>query len=240
MPWKDDNKIWFNPAYVHSCCVEMVQKKGIDAIKKEGRLKDLSESYDLAILALIIYELNGKTHELPLLQKPKQDPPDGYIGQASKIEKGDFEISVIELTRFDEQNGKTLLDQLIDSGKIGVEFNKYGKEYILAVKIEEGLEPNYVEVNQFLKKAKIPFAVWALQIIQNSPDTIAKLTILNPEIQIIETNIGRTALQYKLQNVPNVQEMKRVGSKEKVRKEIGTPLDAKYLNPEFGWIIDQK
>lgn len=238
MPWKDNNKIWFNPVYVHSCCVDIVKKKGIEQIKKERNFKKLTESYDLSLVALAIYRLNDDTHGLPLIQIPKNDPPDGYIGQESKVVFGDFDISVVELTRYNGKNQKTLLKQLVDSGKFGKGYEKYSKEYILVIKVEEGVSPDYEEVNSFLKENNIMFAIWAIQITQTQPDTIVKLVILNPQIQTININIGGVALEYKIHKIPDVQEINRVGSQEKVRKELGSSIDKKYSNPEFGWIIE--
>lgn len=236
MPWKDDNKIWFSPLFVQSCCVEMVTEKGIEQIKKERKYKKLVESYDLALTALAMYQLNKATHELPLIQMPKQDPPDGYIGQESKERHGDFDISTIELTRYNGKNGETLLEQLKSSDKVNSEYNKYEEKYVLLIKIEEGVSPNYDEVNTFLVENKIPFAVWALQVVENHPDTIVKLTVLNPEIQVIHVNVGEVAYLYRAQKIPNALELKRVGSKEKVRKELNDQLDKKYLNKDFGWL----
>ncbi len=236
MAWKHPNKIWFCPAFIHQCCVELVQNKGIEQLKKERKYKKLIESYDLSLTALAIYALNKKTHELPLVQVSKQDPPDGYIGQESKERLGDFDISTIELTRYDAKNGQTLLQQLLSSDKINSKYTKYGEQYVLLVKVEDGIEPNYQEVNQFLIKHQIKFAVWALQIIQTTPDTIVSLTVLNLDIQIGYINVGEIAFLYKQNKVPNVLELKRTGSKEKVRKEINNQIDKKYLNKDFGWL----
>lgn len=237
MPWKDDNKIWFCPAYVHSCCVGLVKDKGIKQLKKERKYKKLVESYDLSLTALAIYALNKATHDLPLIQIPRQDPPDGYIGQESKKRFGDFDISTIELTRYDGKSGQTLLEQLQSSDKISSRYSKYGEQYVLLVKMEDGIEPDYAEVNKFLVEQKIRFAVWALQIVQVSPDTMVKLTVLNPDIQTAHINVGEIAFLYKQKKIPNVLEVKRVGSKGRVRKEINSQLDKKYLNKDFGWLL---
>ena len=232
MPWIDDNKIWFNPLFVQSCCVEMVAKKGIEQIKKERKYKKLAESYDLSLTALAIYQFNKSTHELPYVQIPKQDPPDGYIGQESKERHGDFDISTIELTRYEGKNNQTLLQQLQSSDKINAKYNKYGEKYILLIKVTEGINPDYKEVNKVLVEYKIPFAVWALQVIQNHPDTIAELTILNPDIQVVRVNVGEVAFLYREQKI-----LKRTGSKNNVRKEINNQVDKKYLNKDFGWLL---
>lgn len=237
MTWKDDNKIWFCPAYVHSCCVGLVREKGIDQLKKEHKYKKLVESYDLSLTALAIYQLNKNTHGLPLIQIPKKDPPDGYIGQESKERFGDFDISEIELTRYDGKNGQTLLEQLLSSDKINSKYNKYGKRCVLLIKIEADIEPNYREVNRFLVEKQIPLAVWLLQIVQTHPDTIVKLTSLNPDIQAVHINAGEIAFLYKKQKIPNVLEVKRTGSKERVRREINNQLDKKYLDKNFGWLL---
>ena len=237
MPWIDDNKIWFNPLFVQSCCVEMVAEKGLEQIKKEHKYKKLAESYDLSLTALAMYQLNKSTHELPYVQIPKQDPPDGYIGQESKERRGDFDISTIELTRYEGKNNQTLHQQLLSSDKINAKYNKYGEKYILLIKVIEGINPDYKEVSKALVENKIPFTVWALQIIQHHPDTIAELTILNPDIQIVRVNVGEVAFLYREQKIPNVVELKRTGSKEKVRKEFNNQVDKKYLNKDFGWLL---
>lgn len=237
MPWVDDNKIWFNPAYVHTCCVELVAEKGIGQIKKERNYKKLVESFDLSLAALTLYSLNKDTHELPLIQIPKKDPPDGYIGQQSIKNPEGFDISVIELTRFEGKNNRTLLEQLLASDKVNPNYSKYGSHYVLLIKIEDGTYPDYEEVNNFLVKHKINYAAWALEITQSFPDTIAKLTILNPSIQVVEVNIGEVAFMYKQQKIAVAYENNRVGSEKSVRKEITNHLDKKYFNKNFGWLL---
>ena len=237
MPWVDDNKIWFNPAYIHACCAEIVKERGIDQIKKERNYKKLVESFDLSLTALTLYSLNRDTHELPLIQIPKKDPPDGYIGQQSIKNPEDFDISVLELTRFEGKNSRTLLKQLLESDKVNPNYNKYGSHYVLLIKIEDNTHPDYEEVNNFLVKHKINYAVWALEITQSYPDTTAKLTILNPNIQVVEVNIGEVALMYKQQKIAVAYENNRAGSKKRVRKEITNHLDKKYFDKNFGWLL---
>ena len=237
MTWRNDNKIWFCPAYIHSCCVELVKEKGIDQLKKEGKYKKLIESYDLSLTALAIYKLNKKTHDLPFIQIPKCDPPDGYIGQESRERLGGFDISTVELTRYDGAGGQTLLEQLQSSDKINPKYNKYGREYVLLIKVEAGVEPNYKKVNRFLVEKQIPFAVWSLQVVQTHPDTTVKLITLNPKIQVVHINVGEIAFLYKERKMPNVLEVRRTGAKGRVRKEINSQLDKKYLDKNFGWLL---
>lgn len=234
MPWKDGNNLWFNPLFVYSSCVELVKKKGIDQIKKENNYQKLVESYDISLLALVIYAFNNKSHALPFLQMPRKDPPDGYIGQESLIKKGTFSISTIEHTSYNSSRGQSLLDQLLSSKKLGDKYQKYDGLYVLLIKVEEGENPNYEEVTNFLNKKDVKFAVWSLKVISKSPDTVVELNVLNPKLSSSKINVAKIANEYRVRKIPNIVKIIRVGSVKKVRMELDNNLK-KYQDKNFGW-----
>lgn len=233
MPLKDDNNRWYSPVYIYSCCVDLVKEKGIDYWKKQGKFQKLIESRDLSIIALLLYKLNKGICGFPFVQICKNDPPDGYVIQPSKINKGQFDIIPIELTGFDGRQGKSLLEQLQDS-KLLKDRSYNGCVVVVKIKIAE--EIDYGEIRDYLNNRKIRYPIWAIKVFDSNVDTICELVIINPETKKIIINIGESAYKYQKENRFKMIIAKRTGSVERVRVEKANDIDPKYLDRNFGWL----
>jgi len=80
-------------------------------------------------------------------------------------------------------------NDFFDAGLVRRAGRQIKEEGQLKVVNYDELRERSVGVSTFLIEKQIPFAVWALQIVQNHPDTIAKLTILNPGIKVVHVNV---------------------------------------------------
>ena len=78
-------------------------------------------------------------------------------------------------------------------------------ECMLAVELltEEGVD--YLAIYDYTTSVKAPFTIWLILKVQESPDTIAEIVIMNPKIIKFEENIGKEASNFKDKyNVPAV------------------------------------
>lgn len=195
----------------------------MDAVELDKQFKALREAKSIAISALALY---STTDNPTFINLSENDPPDGYIMRHSKEKKGTLEILKVEITHYFNNNGETLLEQLKRT-KIPAK-PIHGPEYLILVELRTPDPINYEEIRDYLNSINNPFPVWTIRPLQITPDTIAELVIINPEIHTIVVNAGEAAYNWKQNKLPNEIDIKRVAKVEDVRfEELKTKHDIK-------------
>lgn len=211
----NSGKIWHSPLNSYWHVQKLTDKIGQKSLRSHPKYQLIRESLIASVIALIMFKMKN----IPAyIQLYKQDPPDALVMQPSAFSKGQLDISLLEITQFNGLNEESLLDQL-KRKKINPKINTLSDFYILVVDLWPGLEVDFEEIREYLNKNKIPFPVWVIQEIGDPQDTLASLTIVNPEIQRLTVNIGEAAHIYKQVGAPDVLRTRRVGNKKLVRTE---------------------
>lgn len=218
LPPVKSGKIWHSPLNVYWHIQKLTDKLGQDGLEKQKQYKIIRESQIAAVIALVMFRLRN----IPAyIQMYKPDPPDALIMQPSFINKGQLDISTLEITQYRANNNESLFDQLKRT-KIGSKINTLSSFYILVVDLWPGIKVNEEEFTQMrdhLVENKTSYPIWVIQEKEKQPDTITELTIVNPELHKITVNIGESAYIYKQIGAPDVIRVRRVGSKNLVRTE---------------------
>lgn len=210
-------KIWHSPLNVYWHTQKLTNELGLKGLRKHTKYKQIRESQIASVVALIMFRLRN----IPaFIQLYKQDPPDALVMQPSKIHKGQLDISTLEITQY--LGGKESLQEQLIRTKIKPGIKTLSSFYILVVDLWPGIEISDIELhelNKYLMDNDVPFPVWIVQEIQSSPDTIAELTFVNPEIHKTKINIGELASLYQKIGAPNVLNVRRTGNPNLVRTE---------------------
>ncbi len=218
LPPVKSGKIWHSPLNVYWHIQKLTEKLGQNGLEKHGRYKIIRESQIAAVIALVMFRLRN----IPAyIQMYKPDPPDALVMQPSRTNKGQLDISTLEITQYRAKTDESLFDQLKRT-KIGPKNNTLSSFYILVVDLWPSVEisdEEYQKMKDYLNKNKTPYPVWVIQEIEKYPDTIAELTIVNPEFHKISVNIGETAHIYEQLGAPDVVRIIRVGNSNLVRTE---------------------
>lgn len=216
-PVKSGN-IWHSPLNVYWHVQKLIDKLGQNGLEKHKQYKMIRESQIAAVIALAMFRLRN----IPAyIQMYKPDPPDALIMQPSRTNKGQLDISTLEITQYRGNTNESLFDQLKRT-KVGPKINTLSSFYILVVDLWPSIkvsDEEYKKIKDYLNENKIPYPVWVIQEKEKHPDTIAELTIINPELHKITVNIGESAHIYKQLGAPDVLRVRRVGNKNLVRIE---------------------
>lgn len=210
-------KIWHSPLNVYYHTQKLTQEMGIEGLKKHPKYKQIRESQIASVIALIIFRMRNIPAFIQLYQP---DPPDALIMQQSPVHKGQLDISTLEITQY--MGGKESLFDQLKRTKIKPGLKSFSSFYILVVDLWPGIEiedSEIEDINRYLMKNDTPYPVWMVQQIQALPDTIAELTIINPEIYKTRINIGELAHRYQEIGAPNVLSVMRTGNPDLVRTE---------------------
>lgn len=210
------NNIWHSPVNTYVHLDKLAKQIGYDALDQKPQYQPHREARVAAIMAFALF---GRLKRPTFLQLFRPDPPDAILMQPSIDTYGDRDITQLEITRYIGSPRESLLQQLIRSGKTPKGWHKYNENYIMVVNVGIGLAVDYPEITDYLNKNNTPFPVWTVQEISSHPDTIAKVTIVNPEIYEMTINIGEAAYLFNKLKLPGVIVSKRAGSVEKVRLE---------------------
>lgn len=218
LPPVKSGKIWHSPLNVYWHIQKLTQELGQDGLAKHKQYKMIRESQIAAVIALVMFRIrNIPAH----IQMYKPDPPDALVMQPSRINKGQMDISTLEITQYRGNNNESLFSQLKRT-KIEPKINTLSSFYVLVVDLWPGIkvsDEEYRLMRDYLLENKTPYPVWVLQEKERYPDTIGELTIVNPELHKITVNIGESAHIYEKLGVPDVLYVRRVGNKKLVRTE---------------------
>ncbi len=210
-------KIWHSPLNVYWHTQKLTEELGQEGLKKHPKYKQIRESQIASVIALIIFRMRN----IPaFIQLYKPDPPDALIMQQSPIHKGQLDISTLEITQY--LGGKESLFDQLKRTKIKPGLKSMSSFYILVVDLWPDIEisdSELAELNKYLMQNDTPYPVWIVQQVQASPDTIAELTFVNPEIHKTRINIGELAHIYQRIGAPNVLNVMRTGNPNLVRTE---------------------
>lgn len=211
-------KIWHSPLNVYWHIQKLTNKLGQDGLMKHKEYKSIRESQIAAVIALVMFRIRN----IPAyVQLYKSDPPDALIMQPSPVNKGQADISTLEITQYRGNTNESMLNQL-KRRKIKPKTNTFSSFYILVVDLWPNVtvtEQEFAAMRDYLVENNIPFPVWVIQEIEKRPDTIAELTIVNPELHKITINIGESANIYQKMGMPDVIHVRRVGNANLVRTE---------------------
>lgn len=210
-------KIWHSPLNVYWHTQKLTQELGQEGLKKHPKYKQIRESQIASVIALIIFRMRN----IPaFIQLYKPDPPDALIMQQSPVHKGQLDISTLEITQY-LGGEESLMDQLKRT-KIKPGLKAFSSFYILVVDLWPGItiaDSEIEELNKYLMENDTPYPVWIVHEVQRSPDTVAELTFVNPEIHKTRINIGELAHLYQQIGAPNVLNVMRTGNPDLVRTE---------------------
>lgn len=208
-------KVWHSPVNVYRHIRELTKKVGTKAIESKNEYKSVREARIGAVIALVMFQ----SMKIPTyVQLYKPDPPDVILMQRSEKVKGQLDITLVEITSFIGRPKESLLEQLKRT-KTKPGIHTLSEKYILAVNIGIGLSVRYEPIRDYLNENNTPFPVWTIQQIPGRPDTTAGVTIINPELREMDTNIGEAAHVFKQLGLSDVLHTKRVGKPESVRLE---------------------
>ncbi len=211
-------KIWHSPLNVYWHIQKLIEKLGQNGLEKHKEYKIIRESQIAAVVALVMFRIRN----IPAyIQMYKPDPPDALIMQPSRTNKGQMDISTLEITQYRGNADESLFSQLKRT-KIGPRINTLSSFYILVVDLWPSIkisDEEYHLMRDYLLENKTPYPVWVLQEKEKHPDTIGELTIVNPELHKITVNVGESSHTYKKLGVPDVLQVRRVGNKNLVRTE---------------------
>lgn len=223
----DTPRIYYSPIKPFAYHYKLLSIMG--AIELDKQFKALREAKSLAISALALY---STTNNPTFINLSEDDPPDGYIMRHSKENRGTLEILKVEITHFFNNNNETLFEQLKRT-KVP-ERPIHGADYLILVELRTTDAINYEEIRDYLNSINNPFPVWTIKPLQITPDTIAEIVIINPEIHTIIINAGEAAYNWQQNKLPNDIDIKRVAKVEDVRFE---KLETK-LNIKPKWEIE--
>jgi hypothetical protein len=179
------NKRWHSPINVYGHIRKLTENIGSAAIEKKPQYKRVREARIAAIMAFVLTRIRN----LPtVLRLPLHDPPDAYLMQPNS---GTMDIITVEITSY--RNSKESLLEQLDRTKFNY---SYSQEYILLIELFTEDKVNYEEIYKYRIDHNIPFAIWSLKKIQDSPDTIAKVVVINPMIMEFTVNIGQEAYYF--------------------------------------------
>ncbi len=218
LPPAKSGKIWHSPLNVYWHIQKLTKELGEEGLKKHKEYKRIREAQIAAVIALVMFRLRNIPAHIQLY---KSDPPDALIMQPSKFNKGQLDISTLEITQYKENLNESLFDQLKRT-KIKPKINTLSSFYILVVDLWPGIiitDEEFQIIRDYLIQNDTPFPVWVIQEKEKQPDTIAELTIVNPELHKITINLGESAHIYQEMGVPDVINVKRVGNANLVRTE---------------------
>ncbi len=210
--------IWYSPVNVYYHTQKETEKFGQSGLNKHPKYKEIREAQIASVIALVMFRVRN----IPaFIQLYKPDPPDALIMQLSPINKGEMDISLVEITQYIGKNNESLFEQLKRT-KIGPNMNTLSAFYILAVDLWPDVKIADSEIEQIRDYAnanKIPYPIWMVQEKEKHPDTTAELTIVNPEIHKFQLNLGESAHLYNKLGIPGVITRKRTGNPDLVRIE---------------------
>ena len=208
------NKRWHSPINVFMHLDKLTKEVGNEAVEKTTKYQRVREARIAAILAFVL----SQQRELPtFIRLPLSDPPDALLMQP-RSETGTMDLANVEITSYRHFSKESLLEQL-KRKKINPN-SPYTREYVLLVELLTDKEPDFESINKFTTEHKIPFSIWVLRNVQQSPDTIAEVVIINPKVSKFLVNIGEEAYYYTNKyKVPQVIFSKRTGKLENVRVE---------------------
>ena len=201
------NKRWHSPTNVYGHLHKLTEEVGSDAVENRPQYKRAREARIAAIMAFVLTRIRN----LPtVLRLPLHDPPDAYLMQPNS---GTMDIITVEITSY-RSSKESLLEQLERT-----KFNhSYSEEYILLTELFTEDKVDYEEINKYAIDQSIPFKIWSLKKIQDSPDTIAEVVILNPTIMKFTINIGEEAYYFKEKyKIPQVIFSKRAYKTEDIK-----------------------
>jgi hypothetical protein len=203
------NKRWHSPVNVYMHVQKLTEKIGSDALEKRPHHKRAREARIAGIMAFVLTRIR----KLPtVLRLPLHDPPDAYLMQPNS---GTMDITTVEITSY-RPSKESMLEQLIRT-KLHASLSS---EYILLVELLTEDKVDYQEVNDYAVKNNVPFPIWSLRKIQQSPDTIAEIVIMNPEVSKFTVNVGEEAHYFSEKyKIPHVVFTKKVSKPEDVREE---------------------
>jgi len=219
----DAPKIWFSPIKPFTFHYKILAH--MDAVTLDKKFKCLREAKTLAVAALALFM---KTGNPTFINLNESDPPDGFLMRGSNDKFGTLDILKVEITHYFARQNETLLEQLIRTKTPAKPLA--GEDYLLLVELRTTDVINYDEIRDYLNSINNPFPVWTLKPLQITPDTIAEVIIINPEIHKLIVNVGEAAYKYKELKIPGVLEIKRVAKAEDVRfTESETKIAVKPL-----------
>lgn len=208
-------KIWHSPLNVYWHLQKLGKTVTQEEFEKKREYQAMREARVGAVTALALFKLTGKPTYVQLY---KPDPPDVLLMQPSKEEKGQMDITLLEITTYVGQPRETLLEQLKRT-KAPKGFHKYSENYVIVVNIGIGFEVDFEPTRKYLNENGVPFPIWTLQEISNFPDTIAELVIVNPNTKKIRVNVGEAAHEFHSLRLPDILNVRRVAKVDNVRIE---------------------
>jgi hypothetical protein len=185
----EHDKVWQRPDQAYFDFQDGI--KGVDPTKlDDGKYKALREKRDIAVFGACIYKLTGEPTFVQM--NNKSDSPDAFILQQSTTDETTANIAPVEITFYGGNKLGAPTESLVDRlSKAGGKFQeKLPPDYWLLVHIGVGLTVDHQAVTDRLLEMKANFGVFSIQEVSNSPDTILRFVVYNPECRTIDVNIG--------------------------------------------------
>ena len=203
------NKRWHSPTNVFMHLDKLTQQIGSEVLEKSPKYQKAREARIAMIMAFVLSRIRNISTYLRL---PLNEPPDVYLMQPNT---GTMDIATVELTSYRPSN-ESLLEQL----KRKKLKQPYPKEYILLVDLLTEDKVDYEAINDYAVENHLPFPIWSLRNVQQLPDTIAEVVIMNPKVSIFSVNVGEEAYYFREKyKALAVVFSKRVSKIENVRSE---------------------
>lgn len=214
-------KIWHSPRNAYGHVLKAAERVGWQEIERSNAYQRVRETKIAAITALMISDRTGKP---TFLQLVKDDPPDARLMQRSTETAGQMDLTDLEITTF---NGKGNLLEQLQSTKVPKAYHILDEHYILVIDVNPGVAVDYKQISEYLESVNAKYPVWAIQEVSNDPDTIARLTIINPldgkGPSVMDINVGKAMHDSPVE--PAVLFAKRTGSAQNTRIERSEPYE---------------
>ena len=219
-------KIWFSAVGAYNEYLKLAAEIGTEAVEQEAQYKQVLEARLVAILCLALYGHRGTAW---FLQLQKNDPPDALIMRQSPSHPGTHELLGVEVTSYFKNKSGMPKDDIFEQlkkTKMFEKYHKYSEHDVILVDLGSGYQPDYAEIQNYMKSINAPYQVWFLQEVQPYPDTIAQLTLCNRErVFQRQINVGEAMAVMKEKGVPGVIRTERVGALGEVGKKMTAHID---------------
>lgn len=206
------NKRWHSPVNVFMHLNRLTKEVGQQTLESSPKWKRAREARIAAVMAFVITRIRN----LPtVIRLPLHDPPDAYLMQPNSV---DMDITTVELTSYREGVKESFLDQLART-KVK-KYQTLSGQCVLGVELltEKGVV--YQAINDYAVSVKAPFPIWSFRKVQDYPDTVAEIVIMNPKVSRFVVNVGEEAFNFSEKyKIPHVVYSKKAQRPEEVRSE---------------------
>lgn len=193
-----NEELWHSPIKAFSDYLQAAEEIGDDGVDKINRLDKYQKIRETRVLAVLCFAMFKRMGTPWYLQLDENEKTDGRVMRQSPSNKTDQELLRVEHTSYKLRNdGKlpddTLLDQLKRTKALEHK-HKYDESTLVLVELGTGFTKktgvDFPAIAEYLKSIDAPYQLWAMEVVQASPDTIVRVSVCTPEFKQMDMNVG--------------------------------------------------